>query len=1170
MNEFPIHGGSPPGTPPGGQPSLHWAQGGWQQQFGGGSTPPGGPAGVGGGTPPGAPGSSAAAGGGILPAPLDLYRGGAPLPPGAGAVSHAGAAALYAAAASSVAGSHDGGSFVAGPSSAVLSEARMPPPGASGGGSLTPPGTAYYPGYSGIGTAAVAASTAASSEHAGSYAGSYAPGPPPPLSFLDSPQSALLEARSMAPPPMAPPPMAPPPMPPPPMPPPPMPPPGGAALADSRRFSALMGGFELSAGEGGPSADANGISSGAGTSSGAGPLSFLQSPQSMAPSRAGLTAGAPHELDDRRFSALMGGFGLGGGSSAGGGSSSHTHHVLAAPMQRPPPPPPALPLAPLQPSLRSVVGAHTPPLGDDRTAVGRPKDPAAAAAERAAHLALATAVPDFFAVRPSLAVGSLAHEAAEAAAAARARVTAGALTPPPGVEEAAEGAVEGYAPLPAYNPHAAVPPVAAAPAGFLAATAAAPGAAFANAAAAAAAAGAGMPSLLGGAPGRGYGTGFESAEARRRRASVVAKFQSLPLPKEEAKALDDLWRSLNGTEWKRRDGWEQRTARPAACHGVRVEPYGRWAHVARLRLGFNGLRGPLPDTLGAFSKLRELVLYGNTISGTIPDSVGLLGNLEYFALYNTMVSGPIPHSIGACTGLRILALQCNSLCGTVPSTLGNLLNLEYLNLRDNKLRGELPSELQRLPNLKVLLFKRPTPQELRAAPGRASMQTVVGGFGATLDRAGGGLGRGLAVDTRQIGGGRGGGGGGDNGAEMYSRSPRSPRMHSPRHSNNLGPADGYIADHWSKGTRDDAGGSDLDSVGSRWSAVGVNNDSPMHFENGRGVQPPGDGSPEGGSPWGHRGGRTAELRRARRHEKFQTVVSFLQQLDLQCYSSALYAVAGRPYESIEALLALVQPNRRADLVEMCFTARMPPPHATKLTLALRQLLPRWMGACTIENAWRCTTARRRVSALRGKRVWEAQQERRVREDVARRAVEQKAAEQAARRAAVPAPPITPPMGMDSQYARPAEPATPPHSPPMPPSMPPSSPPPPMSPHESPPMPSGSPPRLPSGSPPRLLESSLFAPPSPMLRPPGSPPPSSPPPPPSSFAESSDRPLPRRSSAAPPPAVPALKSKRSKAGVASTASSKTSKASKAGKRKKKPGPPSAVSSGGDRSLLDKYV
>ena len=155
-------------------------------------------------------------------------------------------------------------------------------------------------------------------------------------------------------------------------------------------------------------------------------------------------------------------------------------------------------------------------------------------------------------------------------------------------------------------------------------------------------------------------------------------------------------------------------------------------------------------------------------------------------------------------------------------------------------------------------------------------------------------------------------------------SPRSPRNRSPRHSSNLGPAEGNFVDHWSKGTRDDAGGSDLDSVGSRWSAAGVrDSDSPMHIDRGRETPGGGEGSPEGASPWGRRGGHAAELRRARRHAKFHTVVSFLKSIDLQGYSSALYAVPGRPYDSIEVLAPatchpLAAPRVTATLLSQCY------------------------------------------------------------------------------------------------------------------------------------------------------------------------------------------------------------------------------------------------------------
>eukprot|EP00936_MAST-01D_sp_MAST-1D-sp1_P002831 g2831.t1 len=154
---------------------------------------------------------------------------------------------------------------------------------------------------------------------------------------------------------------------------------------------------------------------------------------------------------------------------------------------------------------------------------------------------------------------------------------------------------------------------------------------------------------MSGAPGAQMLYGSASPEHQQRTEAVASKFRRTAIPADEQRGLDDLYRQTLGTKWKNQQGWakQEREDRPAACYGVTVEPVGtsegwtapdlRHGNVVRLQLDFNGLRGSaLPESLGNFGCLRELVLFGNPVGGTLPDSLGLLGALEKLLIYGTM------------------------------------------------------------------------------------------------------------------------------------------------------------------------------------------------------------------------------------------------------------------------------------------------------------------------------------------------------------------------------------------------------------------------------------------------------------------------------------------------------------------------------------------------------
>ncbi len=177
--------------------------------------------------------------------------------------------------------------------------------------------------------------------------------------------------------------------------------------------------------------------------------------------------------------------------------------------------------------------------------------------------------------------------------------------------------------------------------------------------------------------------------------------------------LEILYDETDGDNWADNTNWL--TDGPLdKWYGVSTDADGR---VERLRLGYNGLSGPIPPELGDLGSLRELYLYHNSISGPIPPGLGDLSSLLLLSLRNNDLSGPIPPELGDLDSLKWLLLDDNGLSGPIPPELGDLSSLRYLYLHHNNLSGPIPPELGDLDTLKWLLLEDnglsgPIPPEL--------------------------------------------------------------------------------------------------------------------------------------------------------------------------------------------------------------------------------------------------------------------------------------------------------------------------------------------------------------------------------------------------------------------------------------------------------------------------
>ncbi|KAI9921490.1 hypothetical protein PsorP6_002308 [Peronosclerospora sorghi] len=181
------------------------------------------------------------------------------------------------------------------------------------------------------------------------------------------------------------------------------------------------------------------------------------------------------------------------------------------------------------------------------------------------------------------------------------------------------------------------------------------------------------------------------------------------IPTTEVKALVELYDTLNGDRWRRRDGWKQLTRDPEQWFGVEVS----MGHVVALELPANNLSGCLPGgSLERLPTLLVLDLSKNQLQGEIPTEVEKLSMLKRLYLSYNDLTGAIPTRIGDCSSLQELHLYENSLSGTMPMELGKLQNMRTLQLQHNNLCGALPDTLCELIQLSKVSLSGPIPESL--------------------------------------------------------------------------------------------------------------------------------------------------------------------------------------------------------------------------------------------------------------------------------------------------------------------------------------------------------------------------------------------------------------------------------------------------------------------------
>ncbi|MXW06095.1 MAG: hypothetical protein F4Z81_13675 [Gemmatimonadetes bacterium] len=177
--------------------------------------------------------------------------------------------------------------------------------------------------------------------------------------------------------------------------------------------------------------------------------------------------------------------------------------------------------------------------------------------------------------------------------------------------------------------------------------------------------------------------------------------------------LTTLYGETGGAYWKEATNWLSE-APLRDWHGVETDAEG---HVISLDLGYNNLKGRLPQELALMDRLETLRLIGNGLTGHVPPELARLDRLAALDLSVNLLTGPIPPELGRLTNLSVLDLSANGLTGSVPTELGQLDRLTVLDLGLNRLHGLLSPELGNLRSLERLTlssneFTGPVPNEL--------------------------------------------------------------------------------------------------------------------------------------------------------------------------------------------------------------------------------------------------------------------------------------------------------------------------------------------------------------------------------------------------------------------------------------------------------------------------
>lgn len=170
--------------------------------------------------------------------------------------------------------------------------------------------------------------------------------------------------------------------------------------------------------------------------------------------------------------------------------------------------------------------------------------------------------------------------------------------------------------------------------------------------------------------------------------------------------LMDLYNSTNGPKWFKNTGWGQNN-QCCQWYGMDCNCRIDKSHcvLAKIRLGQNGLKGRIPESIGKLGPVLNWLWLGeNEITGTLPHTIGNLTNLQSLDVSYNQLNGSIPPVFGNLSNLDLVDMSHNQLTGGVPGCFGKPPYLTYLYLQDNSLSGPVPEEFTQAQSLKGLFL----------------------------------------------------------------------------------------------------------------------------------------------------------------------------------------------------------------------------------------------------------------------------------------------------------------------------------------------------------------------------------------------------------------------------------------------------------------------------------
>jgi Leucine-rich repeat (LRR) protein len=134
-----------------------------------------------------------------------------------------------------------------------------------------------------------------------------------------------------------------------------------------------------------------------------------------------------------------------------------------------------------------------------------------------------------------------------------------------------------------------------------------------------------------------------------------------------------------------------------------LEGIGKARSLVQVNVGYNKLRGPIPEELSRLINLSSFDVSHNSLNGFFPYWLRSLVSLTTFTASHNKFSGPV-YDFATLRDLIYVDVSHNQLTGSVPSTLfGGVADDEKVvaDLSSNKLSGTVPGDLSRLSRLSL-------------------------------------------------------------------------------------------------------------------------------------------------------------------------------------------------------------------------------------------------------------------------------------------------------------------------------------------------------------------------------------------------------------------------------------------------------------------------------------